>query len=124
MGPIRVSEEKHYIKRYNSYKHYVFYEDGNEYIPLKIALIDVLGYYDIFKGDNNKTMNFKPNDNSLEKNIDIFDQIGKILNIYLDNYMYEDKNGDKYLKTKVSDKTCFRKDKDKTTNTIPNEKTK
>ena len=30
----------------------------NEYISMKIALIDVLGYYNIFKGDN-KTMNFK-----------------------------------------------------------------
>ena len=38
--------------------------------------------------------------------------------------MYEDKKGDIYLKPKVSDETCFRKDKDKTTNTIPNEKTK
>ena len=28
------------------------------------------------------------------------------------------------MKTKVSDETCFRKDKDKITNTIPNEKTK
>ena len=28
------------------------------------------------------------------------------------------------MKTNVSDETCFRKDKDKTVNTIPNEKTK
>ena len=28
------------------------------------------------------------------------------------------------MKTKASDETCFTKDKDKTTNTIPNEKTK
>ena len=32
--------------------------------------------------------------------------------------------GDTLFKTKVSDKTCFRKDKDKTTNAIPSEKTK
>ena len=38
--------------------------------------------------------------------------------------MYEDKKGDTYFKISVSDETCFRKDKDKTTNTIPNEKTK
>ena len=69
-------------------------------------------------------MSFKLDDNSLEKIIDIFNHIGKILNIDLDNYMYEDKKDDIYLKTKVSDETCFRKDKDKTTNTIPNEKTK
>ena len=69
-------------------------------------------------------MNFKLDDNLLEKIINIFDHIGKILNIDLHNYMYENKKGDTYFKTKVYDETCFRKDKDKTTNTIPNEKTK
>ena len=73
---IRVSDKKLYIKKHNSYKHYIFYEDSNEYIPLKITVIDVLGYYNIFK-DNNKTMNFKLDDNSLEKIIDSFDHIGK-----------------------------------------------
>ena len=120
---IRVSDKKLYIKKHNSYKHYAFYEDDNEYIPLKITLIDVLGYYNIFNGDN-KTMNFKLDENSLEKIIDIFDHIGKITNIDLDNYLYEDSKGDTYLKTEVSDEICFRKDKDKTVNTIPNEKTK
>ena len=38
--------------------------------------------------------------------------------------MYEDKKDDTSLKTKVSDEPFFRKDKDKTTNTIPNKKTK
>ena len=72
------------MKKHNSYKHYVFYEDGNEYIPLKVTLTDVLAYYNIFKGDN-KTMNFKLDNNSLEKIIDIFDHIGKIINIDLDH---------------------------------------
>ena len=81
------------------------------------------GYYNIFKG-NSKTINFKLDDNSLEKIIDIFDNIGKILNTDLDNYMYEDKKGDTYFKTKLSDETCFIKDKDKTVNTIPDKKTK
>ena len=35
---IRVSDKKLYNKKHGSYKHYVFYEDGNEYIPLKIIL--------------------------------------------------------------------------------------
>ena len=69
-------------------------------------------------------MNFKLDDNSLVKIIDIFDYIEKILNIDLYHYSYDDNNGITYFKTKVSDETCFRKDKDKTTNTIPNEKTK
>ena len=34
---IRVSNKKLYNKEHGSYKHYVFYEDGNEYIPLKIC---------------------------------------------------------------------------------------
>ena len=98
---------------YNN-KHYVFYEDGNEYIPLKIALLDVPGYYNIFEGDSKK-VNFKLDDNSLRKLIDIFD---------LYHYSYDDNNSITYFKTKVSDEICFRKDKDKTTNTILNKKTK
>ena len=118
-----VSDKKLYNKEHVSYKYYVFYEDGNECILLKITLLDVHGYYNTFKV-NSKIMNFNLHDNSLEQIIDIFDHIGKILNIDIDNYIYEDKMGITYLKTKVSDKTCFRKDKDKTLNTIPNEKTK
>ena len=38
-------------------------------------------------------------------------------------YSY-DNNVITYFKTKVSDETCFRKEKDKTTNIIPNETTK
>ena len=106
---IRVSDKKLYDKKHNSYKHYVFYEDGNEYIPLKIILLNVLGYYNVFEADS-KTTNFKLDNNSLEKTIDIFDRIGKILNTDLDHYLYDDDNGITYLKTKISDVTCFRKD--------------
>ena len=50
---------------------------------------------------------------------------GDLINkINLDNYLHEDKRGEEYLKTIVSNETCFRKDKDKETNTIPNENTK
>ena len=38
--------------------------------------------------------------------------------------MCEEKKATPYLKTKVYDGTCFRKNKDKTTNTSPDEKTK
>ena len=58
-------------------------------------------------------MNFKlDDDDSLEKITNIFDHIGKILNIDLDHYFHDDNNGITYLKTKVSDETCFRKDKE------------
>ena len=47
----------------------------------------------------------------------------KKIKIDLSDFKYESK-AEEYLKTKVSNKTCFRKDKDKKTNTIPNENTK
>ena len=83
---------------------------------MKITLLDVLGYYNIFEGDS-KTMNFKLDD-------DKFDNIGKILNINIYHYSHDDNNGITYMKTKVSDETCFRTSKDKTSNTIPNERAK
>ena len=36
INKIRDSNKKHYSKEHNSYKYYVFYEDDNKYIPLKI----------------------------------------------------------------------------------------
>ena len=88
-----------------------------------MILLDVPGFYNDYK-DNGKTMNFMLDDNSLEKTIDIFNHIGEILSIDLDNYFYDDSRGNTYLKTKVYNETCFRKDNDKEANTIPNEKTK
>ena len=40
---IKVSDKKLYNKKHDSCKHYVFYKDGDEYIPLKITLLDVRG---------------------------------------------------------------------------------
>ena len=60
-------------------------------------------------------MNFRPEDDSLGKTIYTFDHIGEILNIDLYHYSYVDNNGITHFKTK---------DKDKTTNAIPNERTK
>ena len=87
---------------------------------MKIALLEVHGYYNIFKG-NSKTMNSNLDDDSLKKINGIFDHIRKILNMDLDNYSYEDNKGITYLKKKVSDETFFRKNKSKRSNTIPNE---
>ena len=119
---IRVSDKKLYHKEHNSYKYYVLYEHDDEYIPLKIILRDVVGYYNDYK-DNGKTMNFKVDDDSLGKIIDIFEYIEEKLKIDLNNFAYESK-GEEYLKTKVSDEACFRKDKDKEINAIPNKNTK
>ena len=47
----------------------------------------------------------------------------KKIKIDLNNFTYESKD-EEYLKTKVSDETCFRKNKDDKTNIIPNENTR
>ena len=47
----------------------------------------------------------------------------KKLGIDLNNFTDASK-GEEYLKTIASDETCYRKNKDKETNTIPNENTK
>ena len=128
INKIRVSDKKLYNKEHNSYKYYVFYEHDDKYIPLKIILRDVVDYYNDYKDNSKydskcsaKTMNFKLDDHSLNKIIDIFEYIEEKLKIDLNTFTYESK-GEDYLKTKVSDETCFRKDN--TTNIIPNENTK
>ena len=83
-------------------------------------------YKDNGKNDSKcsaKTMNFKLDDDSLDKIINVFEYIKKKRKIDLHTFTYESK-GERYLKTKVSDETCFRKDKDNKINTIPNENTK
>ena len=82
---IRISEKKLYRKEHNSYKYYVFYEHDNEYIPLRIILKDIVGYYNDYKDNRKydfkysaKRMNFKlDDDDSLDKIYDIFNHIEK-----------------------------------------------
>ena len=70
----------------------MFHGDDNEYVPLRITLLDVTGFYNIFQGGS-KTINFMLNDDLLVKIIDISEDIGKELNIDLDNYFYDGKRG-------------------------------
>ena len=66
----------------------MFYKD-DEYIPLKIILLDVPGFYNDYE-DNDKTMNFKlDDDNLLGKIIDIFEHIGEKLKIDLNEDLYK-----------------------------------
>ena len=130
INKISVSDKKLYNKEHNSYKCYVFYEHNYKYILLKIILRDVVGYYNDDKDNGKydakygtKTMNFKLDDDSLDRIYDIFEYIEKKLKIDLNNFTYESK-GEEYLKTKVSDETCFRKNKDDKTNIIRNENTR
>ena len=112
---IRVSDKKLYNKEHNSYKYYVFYENNDKYIPLKIFLTDAVGYYNDYKDNSKhgakysaKRMNFKLDDDSLDKIYDIFEHIGEKLGIDLNNFIYESK-GEEYFKTIPSDETLFEK---------------
>ena len=129
---IRVSENKLCSKEHNSHKYYVFYKHDNEYIPLRIILKDVVGYYNDYKGNRKYDVNYSANrmifrlddDDSVDKVYAIFDHIEEKLNIDVNNFTYESKKGEEYLKTNVSDETSFRKDKDTKINRIANENTK
>ena len=106
----------------------MFYEDDNKYIPLKKFLRDVVGYYNDYNDNSKydskysaKRMNLKLDEDLLDKIYDIFDYIERKLEIDLNNFTFESK-GEEYLKTIVSDETCFRKDNE--SNIIPNENTK
>ena len=82
---IKVSKAKLFRKEDKSYKHYIFYEDGNKYVPLNICFNNtLLGYYNeyINKNKNNneytsKTMDFALDDDSVDKIIKIFEYIEK-----------------------------------------------
>ena len=125
---IRVSSKKLYNKEHNSYKYYVFYEDEDGYIPMKIILSDAAGYYNDYKDNskydlkcNTKRINFSLNNDSMDKIYDIFNYFEEKLNIDFNDFTYESK-GEEYLKTIVSDKTLFKKDN--ITRIILNEKIK
>ena len=105
---------------HDSFKYYVFYENGDKYILLRTVLKDVPGFYNDFK-NKGKTMNLKFDDESKGNIIDIFELIGKKIKIDVDNYLYEGNRTDTCLRTKVLGETCLEKTRIKqTTNTIPN----
>ena len=133
INKIRVSDVKLFMKVNNSYKYYIFSEDGNKYIPLNICFSKTLtGYYNEYfdedgkYGENvSKTMNFVIGDDIdlLDKIVNIFEYIGEKLKIDLHGYSY--KSGvDIYLKTKVYKRTHFNKKGCGGTHIVPNKKTK
>ena len=88
----------------------MLYERNNEYIPLRIIMKDVVGYYHVYNNDD-KRMNFKINDELSDKIYqslsNIFEHIEKKLNIALNGFAFE-KKGENYFKIKVTDETCFK----------------
>ena len=116
INKIRVSEKSLFNKQHNSYKYYVAYEHNDKYIPLRIIMKDLVGYYNVYKdGDDNnggeKRMNFKINDEHSDKIYqaleNIFEDIDKKLDIALNGITFE-KKGESYFKTKVTDERCFK----------------
>ena len=113
---IRDSKVKFFIKEGKSCKPYIFYEDGDKYVPLNICFNNMLlEYYNEYINENknnneytSKTMNFVLDDDSVDKIIKIFEYIKKRLKIDLNNYFYEC-GENTYLKTKTYRRTCFNK---------------
>ena len=70
----------------------MLYEHNNEYMPLRITLKDVVGYYDVYNNDD-KRMNFKINDelsNKIYQRLaNIFEHIEEKLNITLNDFTFE-----------------------------------
>ena len=93
INKIRVSEAKLFMKENNSYKHYVFYEDGDKYIPLNICFSKTLrGYYNEYPnedGNVSKTMSFMIDGDLINRINDIFKYIEEKLDIVLQECFYQ-----------------------------------
>ena len=63
-------------------------------------------------------MNFILDDNSLGKIYEIFESTEAELGLEINDYIYDNSNGQRF-KTKVTDKTCFRRNNDIEENSLP-----
>ena len=111
INKIRISEKSLYSKQHNAYKYHVLYRHNNKYMPLRIIMKDVVGYYDVYNG-NDKRMNFKVNNDEHADKIyqeleNIFEHNEENLGITLNDFTFEKKGGS-YFKIKVTDETCFK----------------
>ena len=99
-------------KKLDSCKNYVFYEHNNKHILLKIIFMGVTGCYHSIR-DDNKTINFILDDDSLGKIYAIFSHIETKLGFEIPDYTYEYSYAT-YLKIKVTKDTCFIQNNDGT----------
>ena len=133
INKIIVSKAKLFMKENNSYKHYIFYEDGDKYFPLNICFSKTLApYYNEYDdedgeydGNVSKSMSFVISDDT-----DLFDKVNNILEyirdkLEIDLYRYSyESGGDIYLRKKVYKRTPFNKKGYKNIHIVPNKKTK
>ena len=76
----------------------MFYRHDNDYVPLRIILTDVVGYYDVYNDD--KKMNFSVNYEHYDKLINILEHTEEKLNISFSDFTFE-KRGREYFRIKV-----------------------
>ena len=105
VNKILVSKKEKYGK-YNSFKHFIGYNDNNVIKPLYLELPQMTGYINKFNENKNKnkntiTMSLKVKDKKLFKNYNkIWKKIEKLMNT---NFNTKPTYGDddKYIKTKI-----------------------
>ena len=99
LNDIDISFKKESYSTKNSLKYFIGYNDGDVIRPLRIILLQMIGYVKHF--DSNKTMSFKVSDNKLLKKYNkIWERFSNLLNIEFDSKpVYGDV--DKYIKAKL-----------------------
>ena len=86
----------------------MLYEDNGVYIPLRVILKDVVGYYNTLENSAVKKMGFQLSGNLGDKIYDIFENIREKADIDSIDYVSEStKTGIEYLKMIVSSETLF-----------------
>ena len=128
INKIRVSEAKVFTKENKSYKHHIFYEDGDEYIPLNICFSKTLGGYyndkEYEDGNVSKSMNFVIDDDGLINRInDIFEHIEEKLDTVLQDPIYKSEINH-CLRTKTYKRTRLNKEGCKNIHIVPNKNIK
>ena len=100
VNKIFVSKKEKYGK-YNSFKHFIGYNDNDVIKLLYIELSQMTGYINIFD-KNTITMSLKVKDKKLFKNYNkIWKKIEKIMDIDFNTKPTYDDDNDKYIKTKI-----------------------
>ena len=106
VNKILVSKKEKYGK-YNSFKHFIGYNDNNVIKPLYLELPQMTGYINKFNENKNKnttTMSLKVKDKKLFKSYNkIWKKVEKLMGIDFSTKP-TDVDDEKYIKTKI--KTC------------------
>ena len=86
----------------------MFYEHDSEYIPLRIILKDVVGYYSVY--NDSKKMNFSVKDVPYDKFSDILDHIDEKLEIIFGVFTFLRNDVEEYFNRNVFNETYIKED--------------